>query len=776
MKQSEVLAPTPIKYPVAYAGIKNNIPLLPTGTNNASITEGFPEMTMKALKDGGLPPRGEDFNGLFYLTTDQKAFFQDGGYITFDTAVSMLIGGYPKGAILDYYNESTNYYTKVTSLIDDNTNNFVENPALIDGINWQFVDFGTGANENLSNITPLALDRINQSKALITGNVANYEEELNQITQMSHSTFDLSKFTVVGSPNITNDGVASGFSSSNCLTFTCPITDFSKPWELILPFTPDGTSPYEQIIFNIGANFKIVRSGTNAKFLWLYMRDSTSFFYNGISLSSNILSGHSYILKLGFTGSSYYAYLKTDNGSFVNVMESAKNNVVAPNTTTARISAISYATGTYFAGSIDLKQFSIAVDGVEVFSGNKTGIDTIKPDDYTVVGTPTISADGIASGFSDKNYIKTIQLSELVNQSWDIQGKWISTNSSSTNEQSLFQTYYRVNLGLFYQSSSGLFSARGRFGDATSSTAENINMGAKNIGINLTSFDYKMSFDIMTGQYTVYYKTANDTDWLLAFSYTPPTTNKQFYLINAQPTEFIYISGGVQFEYYSIKDSIDLNSLKIYVDGNLVYQPCLKIPYTESKTGSKIVQSVYRDRVADMYEQFGYAPYYTLSDTDFTLPQGELYGYLEKRARDIAHPVAQPFYRFSDEINEDEVRLEGAEVDKGLYLAIEQKLSAYCTAGSTADKICLPDFRDRVPWGASTFGYIEAGLPDHNHTTTAFYWGSQGSEAEEHADPPNFGSNISLTSSNASSSNSIYGNSTTVQPPSFKVRWLARYK
>ena len=66
-------------------------------------------------------------------------------------------------------------------------------------------------------------------------------------------------------------------------------------------------------------------------------------------------------------------------------------------------------------------------------------------------------------------------------------------------------------------------------------------------------------------------------------------------------------------------NTIDLNAFKIYVDGNLVYQPCLKIPYTQSKTGSKIVDDVYRERVQDMYEQCGYTHYYTLGDEDYTL-------------------------------------------------------------------------------------------------------------------------------------------------------------
>ena len=33
----------------------------------------------------------------------------------------------------------------------------------------------------------------------------------------------------------------------------------------------------------------------------------------------------------------------------------------------------------------------------------------------------------------------------------------------------------------------------------------------------------------------------------------------------------------------------------------------------------KIVDAVYRDRVQDMYEQFGYTPHYTLSESDYTL-------------------------------------------------------------------------------------------------------------------------------------------------------------
>jgi hypothetical protein len=42
-----------------------------------------------------------------------------------------------------------------------------------------------------------------------------------------------------------------------------------------------------------------------------------------------------------------------------------------------------------------------------------------------------------------------------------------------------------------------------------------------------------------------------------------------------------------------------------------------------------------------MASQFGYANYYTLSDTDFTLPQVELYGLIEKAASTVPSGVVQ---------------------------------------------------------------------------------------------------------------------------------------
>lgn len=130
--------PQVIPAPVANTGLKNVIPDAATGTYLASIAEGFPEITMTAKDDGGIPPDGKDFNGLFNLISDFYFYTQNGGKYTFVQDVSDAIGGYPQGAIL-YYKDSDGFIIQVESLIENNTYNFVTTPSYIDGAHWGIV-------------------------------------------------------------------------------------------------------------------------------------------------------------------------------------------------------------------------------------------------------------------------------------------------------------------------------------------------------------------------------------------------------------------------------------------------------------------------------------------------------------------------------------------------------------------------------------------------------------------------------------------------------------
>ena len=128
------------------------------------------------------------------------------------------------------------------------------------------------------------------------------------------------------------------------------------------------------------------------------------------------------------------------------------------------------------------------------------------------------------------------------------------------------------------------------------------------------------------------------------------------------------------------------------------------------------------------------------------------------------------------------VWLEGAEVSRTTYATLFSIYGTTYGAGDGSTTFNLPDFRGKAIWGDDSAGYIAAGLPNitgrmgntDSHSSAAdgcFYRSGKSGKLENdsgEADP-----NIYFA---ASRSNSIYGNSTTVQPPSIKVRVYARYE
>lgn len=133
--------PKVISSPIAEYGIKNEIPEQATGTYLASIQEGYPEVTMTPVEEGGVPPAGGDLNGMFNVLSRFYFYTQNGGIYTFNQQISDAIGGYPKNAVLWYMAEDGTR-TQVVSNIENNTQNFVTNPTLIGNKNhpWSMVD------------------------------------------------------------------------------------------------------------------------------------------------------------------------------------------------------------------------------------------------------------------------------------------------------------------------------------------------------------------------------------------------------------------------------------------------------------------------------------------------------------------------------------------------------------------------------------------------------------------------------------------------------------
>lgn len=136
--------PIVIPQPIAAQATSENINVIPngaTGTNRASFQEGFPEITRMPVienplptQKSGLPPTQQDFNGLFNAVSQHNFFAQNGGLYSFNQAVSDAIGGYPQGALL--WAIVGGKPTAVYSLVENNTFNFLTNPAYIDDVHW----------------------------------------------------------------------------------------------------------------------------------------------------------------------------------------------------------------------------------------------------------------------------------------------------------------------------------------------------------------------------------------------------------------------------------------------------------------------------------------------------------------------------------------------------------------------------------------------------------------------------------------------------------------
>lgn len=93
----------PSKYTTLWSqsGIRFDIPAAADPvTGKAGFDVGFSSINMASEAAGGIPPWGQDFNGILYSLTKAAQYTQAGGIPTFDLSLSASVGGYGKGAVV----------------------------------------------------------------------------------------------------------------------------------------------------------------------------------------------------------------------------------------------------------------------------------------------------------------------------------------------------------------------------------------------------------------------------------------------------------------------------------------------------------------------------------------------------------------------------------------------------------------------------------------------------------------------------------------------------
>ena len=510
-------------------------------------------------------------------------------------------------AVQNQQNSSVNTVKSTGQSYVDKCKAWASSPNVIEG-GLRSAKYYAEMAQGKSDVTyeTLRASRAYEDKGALLTDEQGYAE----VAKYKRSTFDLSKFTVVGSPTITDDGIASGFSINNYLAI--PLSVNTTSFKFNFNFTTSSIMT-ENYLFggNLVSERRImVYAGSYGLSVDIYKLDGThTSIATNLHSMLNINTVYSGYIK--YDGNKYTVGLKTQDESIYTVQETISDFISDIDNIYVR---------PFGAGnsdfSIDLKQFSITVDGKEVFNGNKTGLDVIKADNYEVVGSPVISEDGVASGFSAGNYLKSINID--FTKPWKIISKFNTGNLSTHNY------LWGLPGGGWYNY---VYFSAVIAPNITLQLSDNTTFVLKTneLPILLPYTNYTIIIEWTGTQYKLVIKDILNNN-LGSGVYSSNLPLKQ-------ENSIVRIGQGSSGNYY-FQGSIDLNAFKIYVDGKLVYQPCLKIPYTQSKTGSKIMDVAYRDRVIDLYEQEGQAGYYTIDEENknFTLPMGEIYGMIGQRS------------------------------------------------------------------------------------------------------------------------------------------------
>ena len=161
----------------------------------ASLNDGFPPLTFQPVGSGGIPPFGQDFNGLFNQITAWNQWQAAGGTVQYDASFAASIGGYPNHAIV-VSSVTTGLFWLNT--VDNNLTNpdsggvgwIAFGPAtvlpILTGSATYYVNASTGSDSNAGTSSGAAFQTIAKALAVIsTFNLNGY----NVTVQVANGTY-----------------------------------------------------------------------------------------------------------------------------------------------------------------------------------------------------------------------------------------------------------------------------------------------------------------------------------------------------------------------------------------------------------------------------------------------------------------------------------------------------------------------------------------------------------------------------------------------------------
>ena len=392
---------------------------------------------------------------------------------------------------------------------------------------------------------------------------------MNKYYALQKDVFDISKVTVVGNPTITSDGVASGFSEGNYIKY--PITVNATNLRIkgsciyksgavqqrVIGVQGDNTSTITTtmvylILTPTGFIFDGTVNGTWKRFIQFGIKT----FADGDIIDFDITLGLNYQTYNFIVNSEKYSY----------------NTALELSTFAGHTVLFSFSgTGDYnWAGKINLPSTKIYADNQLIYTPTKPTylLERRKPKvwnkgQFTIVGNPSISDDGVASGFSMNDYLTLPMIFNPQYKTWKIIMKATLGELGTNNYRSLIGSSIK---GTDWQGVAMAIRPNGTLTCWLSSTGTGWDIGNINGSKVYTegkTYYFKIEF---TG--TKYEVSSSDdgVNWDIQGS----LTNSNPIFVSSQPLAVANNRYGVATNNFW-KGSIKLKQFKIYVDNNLVF-------------------------------------------------------------------------------------------------------------------------------------------------------------------------------------------------------------
>ena len=348
------------------------------------------------------PPLPE-MTGVHKVLSYQEAYLLQQGVPEWDSATTYYTDGFCSKAGKIYISQS-----------DNNLNN---DPAS-DTVNWQeFVSGGSSRNigEIVASTIPLTDAGLHLLDGTLISGSGSYSDFVDYIANLYEATktYNSSAFTAVGTPTITDEGVASNFSGSNYINL--PLIKPSNNFEFRVVFTtPNDVSPNMGIFRGqVNSSFRLALSSPSSQStMAISVTDGT----NSIDKNFTIQANTKYWVKFKVANGQYSYDYSTDGTNYTNVATGSTNLNINE---TFTVFTLGKNTSYYWQGSIDLEQFSISVGGTQVFNGSKANGFCLEDDWQT-----SVTNYGICGKFVYDSINNTVRLPKITGF---IEGGTVST-------------------------------------------------------------------------------------------------------------------------------------------------------------------------------------------------------------------------------------------------------------------------------------------------------------------------------------------------------------